>query len=259
MQITGWLVNDARSRVDRQRRVWSARSARWNHDDNPGLAKVVDAVLDEAGDLGGKVVADLGAGSGQLALIAALTAAKVVAVDVSPAMLGHIDERASGLGLANVETVNVPLQDLDFPAGSFDVVVSNYALHHLDHVEKVRLLGAIRRSLRPGGRLVIGDMMMGLGRDERDREIIGSKVAALVRRGPGGWWRLVKAAWRLARRDECPESPGSWQAMLESAGFLEVERRPVVSEAVVMSAVAPASPGWGSNPGGRSRPVASPA
>ena len=52
------------------------------------------------------------------------------------------------------------------------------------------LFPRIRGWLRPGGRLVIGDMMFGRGADAQDRAIIASKARSLLRRGPGGWWPL---------------------------------------------------------------------
>ena len=78
--------------------------------------------------------------------------------------------------------------------------------------------------LRPGGRLVIGDMMFGRGGDARDREIIGSKLALLVRKGPGGWWRIVKNGGRYVLRfQERPVSMSAWAAMLNKAGLADVE------------------------------------
>ena len=55
--------------------------------------------------------------------------------------------------------------------------------------------------------MVFGDMMFGRGGEKQDREIILSKVSVLLKKGPGGWWRVVKNSARyLARVQEKPIS-----------------------------------------------------
>src|SRR3954451_2408769 len=51
------------------------------------------------------VVVDVGAGTGQLTVEIAPACARVVAVDVSPAMLRRLDAKVAELGLVNVELV----------------------------------------------------------------------------------------------------------------------------------------------------------
>lgn len=228
-------------RAGRQRRRWTRRAPEWNHDDVPGLARVARAVLDHAGPTEGLVAVDLGAGSGQLTLELARRAAEVKAVDISPRMLDLLQARASAEGLANITSIALPLQAFDLPAASVDLIVTNYALHHLRPPEKEHLVAQAGRWLRPGGRIVIGDMMFGRGADARDRQIIVSKALVMARRGPAGWWRLAKNGWRfVVRRDECPAPIGVWEAMLTASGFLEISSQPVVAEAAVVSARAPA-------------------
>src|SRR5207244_2896459 len=67
-----------------------------------------------------------------------------------------------------------------------DLVVSNYALHHLTDDDKVALVARASRWLRPGGRLVVADMMFGRGASERDRAIIRHKPGGLGRPATGG-------------------------------------------------------------------------
>ena len=83
-------------------------------------------------------------------------------------------------------------------------------------------------------------MMFGRGGQARDREIIGSKLALLLRKGPGGWWRIVKNGGRFVFRfQERPVSVSAWEAMLDKAGFTEVEGLPVVNEAAVVRGTKP--------------------
>jgi hypothetical protein len=54
----------------------------------------------------------------------------------------------------------------------------------------------------------------------------------MLRRGPSGWWRIAKNAYRmLTRTAERPISMAAWTRLLEQAGFVEVTARRVVNEA----------------------------
>ena len=226
-------------RVARQRQRWTRRAPGWDHGDMPGLEKVAKAVLDEAGSPAGKVVVDLGSGSGQLTLTLAREAAVVHAVDISPKMLELLQARAASDGITNISSLAVPLEELTLPSASVDVIVTNYALHHLRNPDKQRLLDKAAVWLRPGGRIVIGDMMFGRGSEARDRQIIASKVIAIGRKGPAGWWRLAKNVWRyLVRNEECPVSITTWESMLRTAGFTGVRSYSVVAEAAIATATA---------------------
>ena len=123
---------------------------------------------------------------------------------------------------------------------SIDLVVSNYALHHLRDADKAQVVRQVFSWLRPGGRFVLGDMMFGRGVEKRDREIIVSKLALLVRKGPGGWWRIAKNGGRYVfRTQERPVSMATWVAMFEEAGFEKVRAVPVVNEAAVVFGIHP--------------------
>ena len=120
------------------------------------------------------------------------------------------------------------------------MIVSNYALHHLRDADKPVLVRHAYEWLKPGGRLVIGDMMFGRGGDSRDREIIASKLSLLLKKGPGGWWRIAKNAGRyLLRFQERPVSIAAWEKMFDEAGFVKVEATQVVNEAAVVSGTKP--------------------
>ncbi len=229
--------------IARQQRFWTRRAASWDHGaaNNPGLVRVVERVVAEAGAGPQARVVDLGCGSGQLTLRVARSVASVVGVDVSRAMIELLAENAARAGIDNVEGRVAPIEHLEFEQGSVDVVVSNYALHHLRDRDKALAVRKAAAWLAPGGRLVVGDMMFGRGGDTRDREIISSKLALLVRKGPAGWWRIVKNAGRyLLRFQERPVSMAAWVSMFEQAGLVGVEAIPVVNEAAVVRGSKPA-------------------
>ena len=189
------------------------------------------------------VVLDLGAGTGLLALGIAPRVESVIAVDSSASMLARLEQRARALRLTNVATVECDIRDLPLPDEYASLAVSSYAFHHLDTSGKELALAEARRVLRPGGRLVICDMMFGLSLAPRDRTIVLQKVSLLARRGPSGLFRLARNAARAATgRWEHPSSPEVWQAMLEQRAFELVRVEPVMNEAAIASARRPLLP-----------------
>lgn len=230
-------LGGARANVARQRRMWNRRAVSWDHgaQNNPGLVKVVDRVLAEAAAAPEMVAVDLGCGSGQLTLKLAGKVASVLGVDVSQAMIDLLAENAHQAGVDNVEGRATPIEGLHLEDGSVDLIVSNYALHHLRDRDKAEVVARCARWLRPGGRLVIGDMMFGRGGDPRDRVIIASKLSLMLRKGPAGWYRVAKNAGRYVLRfQERPVSMSTWVRFLEEAGLVHVVAVPVVNEAAVV-------------------------
>ena len=95
---------------------------------------------------------DLGCGDGRLAglvLAARPSITCALAVDRSEPMLAAARTRFAGDG-----RVRVASHDLELPItalGSFDVIVSGFAIHHLEHERKQRLFAEIASALEPGG------------------------------------------------------------------------------------------------------------
>lgn len=108
---------------------------------------------------GTATVVDLGAGTGPLALAAASEFRRVVAVDVSPAMVRHLSERAAEAGLANLECVRAGFLTYEHTGPPADAVVTRNALHQLPDFWKVMALERIARMLRPGGVLRLRDLV----------------------------------------------------------------------------------------------------
>lgn len=114
-----------------------------------------DLLVDALGLAPGDVVADIGAGTGYLALRMAARVApggRVHAVDVQPRMVELLRQRVAGAGLANVEPRLGTVDDVGLPAGSVDVAVMVDVYHELEYPFEV--LASIIRALKPGGRVV---------------------------------------------------------------------------------------------------------
>jgi ArsR family transcriptional regulator len=103
------------------------------------------------------VIADLGAGEGTLSQLLAQRAKHVIAVDNSPRMVEFGTQLAREHGVANLE---FRLGDLEAPPiadASVDLALFSQALHHAQ--KPARAVAEAARILRPGGRLVILDLL----------------------------------------------------------------------------------------------------
>ncbi|GIF42481.1 methyltransferase family protein [Actinoplanes xinjiangensis] len=92
---------------------------------------------------------EVGAGTGQDSLFFQQQGLSVVAVDLSPVMVGHCRDKG-------VEAHVMDFLHLDFPAGSFDAVFAMNCLLHVPNRDLPAVLAAIRALLRPGGLLFVG-------------------------------------------------------------------------------------------------------
>ena len=226
--------------VTRERLRWNRRADSWDSEGSSGLRRVVAAVVTACRPSSETIAVDLGCGSGQVTLPLARECARVLAVDVSAPLIEQLETKADDAGIQNIQTLTNPMETLDLPVRSVDLVVSNYALHHLRDPDKEQLVARAHGWLRPGGRLVVGDMMFGRGTDSQDRAIIASKAKGLLSRGPGGWWRVAKNVWRFSLRlGERPLPAGEWESLVREAGFDHVATERLVSEACVLTAVKP--------------------
>lgn len=210
--------------------------------ETPGFARLRDQILSRAQPAEGERALDIGAGTGLLALAVAPSVAHVTAIDSSPAVCGLLEARARELGIGNVEAVVADARKLPLPDASLDLVVSNYCLHHVTDADKLVALGEIARVLRPGGRLVFGDMMFRVGfRTARDRRVVTRLAFSMVRRHPAGWLRLLKNVKNtLVAPAEHPASVEWWQRALTDTGFVEVEVTALEHEGGIASARRPA-------------------
>jgi ubiquinone/menaquinone biosynthesis C-methylase UbiE len=117
------------------------------------------AVLREHGIGQAATVVDLGTGTGRFALAAAPLVRRVVAVDVSPAMLAVLRQRVTEARLGNVECVRAGFLSYEHTGAPADAVYTRNALHQLPDFWKALALERIANLLPPGGVLRLRDLI----------------------------------------------------------------------------------------------------
>jgi SAM-dependent methyltransferase len=158
---------------------------------------------------------DLGAGTGALALLAAAHCRRIVAVEPSGAMLGVLRERLSATPNDRVEIVQAGFLTYDHTGPPADFVYSRNALHHLPDFWKAVALERIRAILRPGGLLVLRDVVYSF--DPHETEETFERWFAGAAKDPAEGW--TQADFEEHIREE--HSTFTWllEPMLERTGF----------------------------------------
>ena len=100
-------------------------------------------------------VGDLGCGTGAVSAALAPFVARVVAVDASAAMLQAAKKRLHGFD--NIDLRRGELESLPIDDGRLDAATVMLVLHHVP--DPTRALAEVARVLKPGGRVVVADML----------------------------------------------------------------------------------------------------
>lgn len=153
-------------------------------------------ILELMGELKNARVLDVGCGDGVLTCAASSRGARATGVDPDPAMLNAARARAKRIGV-EADFMDGRIERLPFADASFDVVAAITVLCFVSHASAA--VREMARVLRPGGRLILGE----LGR---------WSLWAAIRR-LRGW--LGAATWKAARFRSAKEL----RALVEDAGL----------------------------------------
>jgi putative AdoMet-dependent methyltransferase len=104
-------------------------------------------------------IIDMGCGTGAFAIHAASYFRKIYAVDVSNAMIEHARKKAKTGGFGNIEFHHGGFLTYEHKSEPVDGIVSALALHHLPDFWKFVALQRMAQMLRPGGRLLLFDVV----------------------------------------------------------------------------------------------------
>ena len=121
----------------------------------------------------GATIVDIGCGAGTDLLLAAFhvgPGGRAIGVDMTEAMRQRARRGAVACGLTSVDIREGEATALPLESGSVDVVISNGVLNLV--AEKRAAIDEIRRVLRPGGRLQIADIVLGVDLPESARHDI---------------------------------------------------------------------------------------
>jgi 2-polyprenyl-3-methyl-5-hydroxy-6-metoxy-1,4-benzoquinol methylase len=117
-------------------------------------------------------VADIGCGNGILACEAALLGAEVDAIDISPAMLALAEIEARDRKVA-IRTQSAGLLSFAYQPESYDLIVSEFTLHHLPDFWKAVALARIFAALKPGASFYLRDIVFVRTPDGTERDVEG--------------------------------------------------------------------------------------
>lgn len=120
-------------------------------------------------------VLDVACGPGFLTRAFARSGAQVIGIDATEAFLELARAEARDEGLTAVEFRSGDAEQLPFDDATFDVVVCRAAFHHFPR--PARVLGEMARVCRPGGRVMVGDM---IGHDDPERAAYHDRASASV-------------------------------------------------------------------------------
>ncbi len=203
---------EMRRRVDRHIRGFEDW---YSRDKGAAYVEAEERAILEALDLRpGHAAIDAGCGGGRFTLLMAPRCSRVLATDLSPVAAATTLERAQALGLCNVRTAVADLVD-GLPDEAADRILAAGVLPLIPtHEDRRRALEGLRRSLRPGGRLVVTafngrrfmDLLRGRGAERIDAQ-----------NAENSWfYRYFHSA-------------GELRAALEEAGLREVDVLPAIN------------------------------
>ena len=101
-------------------------------------------------------VVDIGAGTGLLGLALLDDIGELVLAEPSDGMLAVIADKLAAADLPHVKAIKLDLVADPPPGDAFDLAVSFLVLHHIK--DTAAALAAVRRLLRPGGRIALSDL-----------------------------------------------------------------------------------------------------
>jgi arsenite methyltransferase len=128
----------------------------------------------------GETVLDLGSGAGLDAFFAAQKVGptgKVIGVDMTPEMLAKARENAEKMGMTNMEFRQGDIEALPVDDDTIDIVISNCVINLAPN--KAKVFEEAYRVLKPGGRLMVSDIVLNTQLTDEIRNDIANYTGCL--------------------------------------------------------------------------------
>lgn len=137
-----------------ERRYWEQHAINYDRSMSV-LGKPLGRTLELVAEAvaGSANVLEVAAGTGLITTAIAPRVGRLVATDYADAMVGELRRRLDEQGIKSVVCESADIYELRYPDGSFDAVVAANVLHLVPNLP--RALSALRRVLRPGGKLIV--------------------------------------------------------------------------------------------------------
>ena len=120
------------------------------------LSRVIEIAAVRQGDL----ILDIGTGTGNLAVKLLEKGCEVIGLDPSTELLKMAEKKViDWKGRFRIQLCKDPFLTIPFPEHTFNAVVSTFSIHHICDDEKRLSVREIKRTLKPNGQIIIGDVM----------------------------------------------------------------------------------------------------
>jgi 2-polyprenyl-3-methyl-5-hydroxy-6-metoxy-1,4-benzoquinol methylase len=155
---------------NQRRRIGIDRAVASLYGSDDDVDRRARATLSMLGLKKGWRIADIGCGNGALACEAALMGAEVDAIDISPAMLALAEISARDRKVA-IRTQSAGLLSFAYQPNSYDLIVSEFTLHHLPDFWKAVAMSRIFAALKPGANFFLRDIVFVRTPDGTERDV----------------------------------------------------------------------------------------
>lgn len=206
-----------------------------NYDDimlnDPSMCSLYKAILSEI-TVPPKSAIDLGTGTGNLLMLLkeCYPSCQLIGLDPTQTMLDLLASKTAGD--ENIKFILGSAHAIDLPNNKLELVISNFALHHLNHAEKLECAKEVFRLLKPGGLFIFGDQFCRkMGTPDNKEwvadmlDLFSSKAAYYLQ--TAGVERMllqIKLLPKFLLADgEIPATVEYWQECLITAGLLPLK------------------------------------
>lgn len=167
-----------------------------------------------------KRILDLGCGTGNLTkqMLNKFPEAEIDALDISEEILNESRKRFSDK--PNIRYIQADFKSLHLPPGSYDLVMSSIAIHHIEDPDKIRLYAEVFQALSAGGLFIFADQTRGITDEIYQKNIATWKEEAFKLGSTQENWNM----WMEHQDAHDYHTPIKWHVHeLEKAGFTNID------------------------------------